>query len=804
MSNLQPQGQSRIITITAIGVVFIVFFLFAVNHLLQKPGIPAGYSVDSPSMQVTAIDSSAVATVEDVEFLLSHRSVGDSVRVVLQSTEGTRTVVLPVVSFYSVNDIAFSVAVSLAMLLLGIAVFYYKPGHRTSTVFALATATLASAIVGTKTLCSVHPPALGIALGGFFFLAYSTIAVQFFHFTLLFPVEQTGRTRRILPLLYLLAGGIGIWQVKIYADAALTGSLDLFVASVRGAIWLNGFVVAVIVISLINLVVSYRRAATSQDRQKLRWILFGLSIGTTPFVFLWALPQAFGLSPWIPELLFKFFLLAIPVTFAISIVKYRLMDIDLVINRSVVYTIVLGLLLLVYAGLVGLVAEIASVWTTKISLTVSTIAAMVIALLFEPLRRLVQRTIDRTFFRVRYDFRVSYRTFVDGLKRCMDEREIARLLIDHTAGVVPVSGIGFFSLAQPGNRLRMLSHQGFDLLVTHSVGLDVGRITSPLHIPIARPESVEPGVTFEAAEEEVFHRWGMALVIPLKSKTTGILGFLVLGEKKSGNRFTVEDIDLLNAISAGAASEIERILLHRKVIVEQAEARRLEELNRLKSYFVSSVSHDLKTPLTSIALFAELLKSNRGLGREEISEYLSIIEGESHRLTRLIDNVLDFAKIERGVKEYHMRETELSSLAEKALAIMQYQFTMAGCAVREAYSPEPLIISADPDAVIEALLNLLSNALKYSGAEKKISIETSIRDGTASVSITDNGLGITEEDRKRLFEPFFRASTAGERGAGGAGLGLSIVKHIIDAHVGTIRVDSTPGKGSTFTLLFPA
>lgn len=776
----------------------------AIGHLLYKPSLPSAFSGFSSDRPFLTIDGITVATDEEAEFLLSRMQIGDTLRVGTES--GGHPVINDVIAvpYYSFVEVLVSIAVSLFLLIIGIVVYSFQPGRQANIVFGIASATLAAAILGTKTLCLMQPVPLGLSLGAAFFLAYSVIPVLFLHFALLFPAERSSYLRKVIPLLYLAAIAIAAWQIRVYGEAAITGSIDRFRDSIHAANWLNGFVVLIIVVGLTNLVRSYRRATTIPERQKLRWILYGLTIGTTPFVFFWALPQALGYSPWIPELLFKILLLTIPATFAISIVKYRVMDIDLVINRSVVYSIVIALVLLIYAGCVGLVAGIASTWSAQISLTVSTLAAIVIALLFEPLRKRVQHRVDKSFFRVTYDFRTSLRSFTEGLKTCVNEAEIARLLIGHIDSVVPVNRAGYFTLTGSGDRLRMLSHTGYDLLVSHGVRIDAARITSSLQLPLALNGAVEPTVQCEQADEVLFRRWGMALVVPLKSKTASILGFLVLGEKKSGSMFTSEDIDLLAAISAGAAAEIERLQLQQKVLFEHEEARRLEELSAAKSYFVSSVSHDLKTPLTSIALFAELLQRGHTLPPEEVREYLAIIEGESRRLTRLIDSVLDFSKIERGVKEYHPCEVELSSLVEQAMQSMRYQFTMAHAAVTARFSEEPLIVNADPDAVIEAVINLLSNALKYTGEEKRIEISTALGAGYAAVTIADNGRGIEREHLGRLFEPFFRAPSAGSQGAGGAGLGLSIVKHIMDSHRGRIDVASTPGAGSAFTLFFPA
>jgi signal transduction histidine kinase len=240
------------------------------------------------------------------------------------------------------------------------------------------------------------------------------------------------------------------------------------------------------------------------------------------------------------------------------------------------------------------------------------------------------------------------------------------------------------------------------------------------------------------------------------------------------------------------------------LLLEQAESERLAELSRLKSYFVSSVSHDLKTPLTSIRLFAELLADHEDLPRQKALEYLGIIEGESDRLSRLITNVLDFAKIEKGTKEYSFKQCDLNNIVRDVLRSLDYQITSHGFQVHTNIYTELLRIEADADAVFDAMTNLISNAMKYSPPDRKcITIETASKDGFAILSIQDEGYGIPQEEIDHIFESFYRIDDVKLKSAGGAGIGLSIVKHTMNAHRGKVEVQSEVGKGSTFALLFP-
>jgi len=324
-----------------------------------------------------------------------------------------------------------------------------------------------------------------------------------------------------------------------------------------------------------------------------------------------------------------------------------------------------------------------------------------------------------------------------------------------------------------------------------------------LSLPVAVESKIESGIKIELADTKVFNRWGMCLVFPLKSAEGQIYAFIVLGEKKSGRKFAAEDVDLLNTVASRAAATFERIKLQEELIREHLESERLDELNKLKSFFVSRVSHDFKNPLTSIKMFSELLQGNKNLSEQTKKEYLKVIEGESDKLAILINNVLDFSKIEKDAKVYCFERTDLNEIVEDVLRSLQYQIKMNNFKIELDLCMNCGKIDADKIAVEEAIVNLMTNAIKYSKEIKKIRIITSANDKYISVAIEDQGIGISGEELKNIFEPFFRSKYKEAKKVSGTGLGLTIVKHIMDAHNGSIDVKSELNKGSCFTLNFP-
>ena len=226
------------------------------------------------------------------------------------------------------------------------------------------------------------------------------------------------------------------------------------------------------------------------------------------------------------------------------------------------------------------------------------------------------------------------------------------------------------------------------------------------------------------------------------------------------------------------------------------------EISRLKSDFVSNVSHELKTPLSLIRMFSETLMMGR-VKDERRQEYYTVINKESERLTALINNVLDFSRIDAGRRSYDMAPAHVADVIENTLAAYQYDLQKEQFAVEVEVDPDVPETLLDDDAIAQALLNLLNNAVKYSRDEKYIKVSAAQRDGMIHVSVSDHGIGISKENQKRLFEMFFRASDEKVRSTRGTGLGLAITRHTVEAHGGTVSVESTEGQGSTFTISLP-
>ncbi len=227
-------------------------------------------------------------------------------------------------------------------------------------------------------------------------------------------------------------------------------------------------------------------------------------------------------------------------------------------------------------------------------------------------------------------------------------------------------------------------------------------------------------------------------------------------------------------------------------------------LSRLKSDFVSSVSHDLRTPLTSIRMFTESLLMGRVVSPEQQRQYLEVIAEEAERLSRLTERILDFSRMEAGRRAYAFRGEEVAHLVEKALRSCAPMIEESEGKVTVDIPSDLPEVRGDHDALVELLINLVSNALKYSEGQPTITIRARPEGSWFVLDVQDRGIGISPADQKRIFEKFYRVDCRRTSEVGGCGIGLSLVQYIVESHGGEVTVSSALGRGSIFSVRLPA
>jgi two-component system phosphate regulon sensor histidine kinase PhoR len=231
--------------------------------------------------------------------------------------------------------------------------------------------------------------------------------------------------------------------------------------------------------------------------------------------------------------------------------------------------------------------------------------------------------------------------------------------------------------------------------------------------------------------------------------------------------------------------------------------RRELYLSQAKSEFVSNVSHEIRTPLSLIGMFAETLETGRVTSEEKKQEYYSIINKETARLSRIVNRILNFSQLEANKKRFHFERLDLNDVCAATLRL--YFVHMEDKGFRFEYLPEGdlALVEGDRESIAEALVNLVDNAMKYSADRKHIIVRTSSDQKFAFIEVQDEGIGIARQHHKYIFDQFFRAPSGDIHTTKGSGLGLTLVRKIMEAHHGDVQVESSPGKGSTFRLRFP-
>ena len=572
-----------------------------------------------------------------------------------------------------------------------------------------------------------------------------------------------------------------------------------------------------VLLSIACLFYSYIHSDNRESRNKTQWILWGISFGTAPFLILWTLPQVIRQPPFLSFEIINLFLMLIPVSFAISIIKYRMMDIELIINRSIVYSMVTGLIITLYLILVGISGYFFHAVSPSTSHPFVILFTIFAAISFTPLRNQVQNFVDKHFYRIKYNYRLAIQAFGKALSSALDADEVVRLLIQKINDVVPVKKMALVVSGDDNHLYTVWDSMGLTkeeiaTLQFNSTD-DFINLLDSKRIPMRKEWNYSSrnlaGLPVDMIPEDI----NVELVIPavLQEKLSG---FLLLGEKLSGKKFSEEDLDLLIPMVEESFLALDRLRLQESFMLERAEKKKLQELNELKSEFVAHVSHELRTPLTSMSWSIEnLLDGIPEKPNSKVGTYLKGIQDSCHHLHKMIENLLDITKIEAGKIEMHPSRLKLCHEVKKSIEMIMPVAARKGSRLLNEVAGS-LEVVADGDWLQAILINLLDNAVKYSKEGECIRIRAEFvkedsgkrkreDEGMVVISVIDKGVGIPSEKQKTIFERFERLKARKSLEEKGLGLGLHIVKKLVELQKGKIWVESEVGKGSTFSFTLP-
>jgi signal transduction histidine kinase len=792
----------------------LLIFLFsipAVYHMHQKADLPVtvlssdntliiksirnSYPVSTNDVLIS-IDGIPVTSREHIEIIMDSKIIGTEVLLKVSSNGTFRDVTVTSVPFYSNLFLILQSFTAFVFMLFGLFVLIKARGNKAAKIFHLAS--LGAAVIMIMTWGRYSGSVdLGFITRGIFQAAYAFTPLLFVHFALSFPQDNTGKFKYFIRGLYFT--GFLITAVNLFTFSRLSSQLNTVnINNYISSFNLSRYLLAASVLISITIFFSgYFKTKDQAQKKKLKWLITGFLTGPLSFIVLWVIPQSVTDYGLIPEEFFSLLMLAVPITFTISILKYQLLDIDLIISRSLIYSLVVAGIFLLYFTLVLSV----SWFIHDINRTlISSISAVMVAFLFNPLRNYIHGFVNRKFFRIQYNFRQAVKSYFSEMKEINDINTLSNNIITGICRFIPVEKMALLDITDIYSP-KILSFVDFNESDLRFFQLKIINKYDFSKIIII-PEMVDSDgeqYEYERSLKEININVILA-AHPVDGKMELILA---AGNKRSGSRYSAEDLDLLQNILNTASAVMTRIKLQADLFRKELEAIKLKELHEQRSLFLSSVTHDLKTPLTSIRMYSELIKMNEKIDKNKLNIYAEYIEGESERLTRLVNNVLNFSSIEKGIKEYHKQPVDLNELARKSICIMEYQIKLKNFLLITDISEKEMLVCADPDDITEAFINIISNALKYSLDKKEMLIKTYEEADNYIISFKDYGIGMSEEEQKKLFTPFFRTAEAHSLKIAGTGLGMSIVKNIADAHNILIKVYSRQNEGTTFKLIVP-
>ncbi len=778
--------------------------------------------------RIVAVNGQRFANVLEYRQNINHQRVGSEV--VLTVQRGTETLDLPpIVLRYKKVDISFVVRnlAAFSFLVIGTLVGWNRLQNKVLRLFFFTT----------------------VALGLYFALLHSEVNALLYlqivaltlapglviHFFLSFPEERWLARTRWWPLLYLPSLGLMAFTGGAFYRAIQAGT-GLFLAPLylllRDSIDF-GYLVISAIFGLASMGYVYATAPNPILKRQIRWILWGLGCAVVTSIIDMVL-TALHIQTWEVYNLLLLGLIPLPISVAFAILRYRLLDVELVISRSVIYGLLTAFLGALYLLLISFLSIILGIAAGSSSYTlVVFFSALFIGMLANPIRAKLQAIIDHAFFRQQVDYQRALIQWSEKLSTSIRFTDLAQLLLQEVPQQMMLERAWCLVLNEEEMRLEPLPAPGSPLdLASAGPGRPVRSVTDGIE-PVDRPPSGGDDLSIsvhsaivahlgkpdrvillggESGEhsallEDIPSSWreaGVQIALPLINGGK-LLGIYLLGAKRSGDLYQRYELDLLRTVANQAATSIANARLYEKVRVfsQHLEEQVRERTQELRD-FVSTVYHELCTPITTIQGYISLLLDCQvGPLTGNQQRFLESARVSVERLMRLVGDLSDISRIETGRLTIYPEPISLLQAVEETVNSLIPTIESKGLQVQIALSSDTATVRGDPQRVVQILTNLLSNACRYTPAGGRITIASSRRDGVAEITVSDTGIGIRKDEIDRIFDRFYRSDDPLVQGQSGTGLGLAITKSLVELHGGRVWVKSELGKGSTFGFTLP-
>ncbi len=795
----------------------ILFTALGLYNLSLHPGLPFtlqkgndGISIaDTPILStnktsqipvIIDIDGIQAASRYDIEAIIDTRKIGDKVTINFSDNTASEYHLIPHNDFWFV----------FLMGILGFSFFvisvivWEKRNKDYEKYFSYAGLMLGFNIAMSRP--GMYLPFLpSFLLIICFYMSYALALLAFFYFSFHFPSSTfPEKSTRIKKRVFLVLGLIfALVLILLFLNKNFrlsTESISLYHSVYR---LFRAFIFFILFFSMINIIRNHTRKPNPVNRRKLQWVLWGIFWGTFPFFFLWDLPHIFNLHPFVPDWIVYLSMLIIPISIAIAMLRYRLFDIEIVLSRSLIYSFIIIILVGVYVFSVGGLSLMVFNELSFQSPILSIFAALIIALIFNPLRSNVQNFVNRKFFRISYDRFISLQTFTHDLENSLEAGQLLHQLQKHFHMYIPLTHQIFLVFHEKEWRTFNPREEASDDLLKWLQKKDVYHDEHIL-INIRKLEKIEKNLSLVSTDIPL--PW--IVLIPI-----GSYAVWFLGEKSSGMRFWKEDLDLAIEMANATHQRWEKLnyIFQKQKEVERIQAAKMESLRRL----VAGVAHEINTPIGAISSSSDVsdraiikLKDilDKGHFDEEQAKHLAIkalaaLENSnknnliaSERIAKIVANLKKFARLDEA--KYQM--ADINECIESSICMIEAEVE-SRISIKRDYGSLPEIYCS-PSSLNQVFMALFKNSIEAIKDKGEIKIRTFLEENDIKIEIIDNGIGISPESIPSIFDVGF--TTKGVKV--GVGLGLSICYIIIVAeHRGDIDVSSELNKGTTVTVTLP-
>lgn len=752
--------------------------------------------------RVLAIDGQPVSAAREIYDAVRSRPATTLFTYTIERNGGVSSVAVPSMKF-SFRDWFFSFGIYLltgfAFLTIGVIPYYLRsPSPAAVPLFLMGTIifvwfastfdfmTAQWAPKELRILALVLTPSLGI------------------HLALALTDRLPRRRKKWLALIYSTSAVLGLfYSVTFY------GPKEFWHWALRVS-YLYGCAAAFAFLSLVWF--ALKRPIPDLDRSRLRVILVGAIVGFFVPTLGTVLASSFDYE--IPYNLLMIPAVFFPLSVAYALAKYNLFDIDSLLKAGLTRAAVTAFLLVIYVSVVAILSL--SIGDYATDPLVPFFFSALVAVVFNPLLRWVERGVDRYFYQREYE-PMELQSEVSALLRSLSRPQATaenflRILAGHLG---LEAALVLFQSTEPGAYISV-SLDGRQMLPARSSAVWT-RLFSARPRGLFRDE-VETAPAYETDRPELvrlFDDFKSEVLMPLVFEQQ-LLGLVSLGRKKSGRGYGADDFSILTLLADQLAlafkngalfEESEKAKEEYRDLYGRSEAlnRRLVEMDRLKRQFVANVSHELRTPIAAISGYAEVLMGP--MNPAEMHPILDRLVTNSRELSGLVEGLLDFSRIEAGTMDAAHDVVNLRHLLDSIETIALRLIRNRPIRFRKFAEPAVDVIYTDPKKLQQILMHLLTNAVKFTD-RGEIAVEARThasgdRSGV-EISVSDTGIGIGEEDRDIIFEEFRQLDGSSTRRYGGTGLGLNLCRKLAEGLGGKIKLESSIGQGSTFSVILPA